>query len=56
LSQEDFGHVLGVGQAAVSKFEKGLSFPSVEILIKLKEFSGRSLDWIITGEDPQKQK
>ena len=48
--------MLGVGQAAVSKFERGQGFPSVEVLLKLREHSGRSIDWIVTGEDPQKQK
>lgn len=56
LTQKEFARTLGVGQAAVSKFEKGQSFPSVEILLKLKERSGRTIDWIITGEDPQKEK
>jgi len=46
--------MLGVGQAAVSKFEKGKGFPSSEVLLKLKEYSGRSIDWIVTGQDPQK--
>jgi len=43
--------MLGVGQAAVSKFEKGLSFPSVETLLRLREYSGKTIDWIVTGED-----
>jgi transcriptional regulator with XRE-family HTH domain len=41
-----FARMLGVGQAAVSKFEKGKGFPSIEVLLKLKEYSGRSIDWI----------
>lgn len=50
LTQQQFARMLGVGQAAVSKFEKGQSFPSVEILLRLREYSGRSIDWIVTGE------
>ena len=54
LTQKGFARKLGVGQAAVSKLEKGQSFPSVEILLRLKEFSGRTIDWIVTGEELQK--
>ena len=54
LTQKEFARKLGVGQAAVSKLEKGQSFPSVEILLRLKEFSGRTIDWIVTGEELQK--
>lgn len=51
LTQHEFARMLGVGQAAVSKFEKGLSFPSVETLLRLTEYSGKTIDWIVTGED-----
>jgi len=56
LTQEEFARVLGIGQAAVSKFEKGQSFPGVKTLIRLKAFSGRSLDWIVTGEENSREK
>jgi hypothetical protein len=32
------------------KYEKGQRFPSIELLLKLKAYSGRSVDWILTGE------
>ena len=41
--------MLGIGQTQLSKYEKGLSAPTLELLLKLKSYSRRSLDWIITG-------
>jgi transcriptional regulator with XRE-family HTH domain len=33
----------------LSKYEKGQSAPTLALLLKLKSYSGRSLDWIVTG-------
>jgi len=49
LTQGEFAKILGISQAQLSKYELGQSTPTVEILIKLKKFSGRSIDWILTG-------
>jgi transcriptional regulator with XRE-family HTH domain len=48
-TQREFGKMLGIGQTQLSKYEKGLSAPTLELLLKLKSHSGRSLDWIVTG-------
>jgi len=45
--------MLGIGQTQLSKYELGQSVPTVEILLKLKSYSGRSIDWILTGEEPK---
>ena len=50
-TQRDFGKLLGIGQTQLSKYEKGQSVPTLELLLKLKAHSGRSLDWIVMGED-----
>ncbi len=50
LTQADFGRILGIPQTQVSKYELGLSAPTIEILLKLKAHSGKSVDWILTGE------
>ena len=44
---------LGIGQAQLSKYEKGLSVPTLELLLKLKSYSGRSLDWIVMGGEAE---
>ena len=41
--------MLGIGQTQLSKYEKGQSEPTLALLLKLKSYSGRSLDWIVTG-------
>jgi transcriptional regulator with XRE-family HTH domain len=51
LSQTEFGKILGVGQRQLSKYEKGQSAPTLDVLIKLKAYSGRGIDWIVTGTD-----
>jgi transcriptional regulator with XRE-family HTH domain len=51
LTQAQFGKLIGVGQTQLSKYEKGQSAPTIEFLLKLRAHSGRSLDWIVTGEE-----
>ena len=50
LNQEEFAKVFGITQTAVSKLEKGRVLPTVEILIRLSDYSGRSIDWILRGK------
>jgi len=50
LKQTEFAKILGIGQTQLSKYERGKSAPTPEILVKLKRFSKRSIDWILTGE------
>lgn len=49
LTQGEFAKILGVSQAQLSKYELGQSTPTVDILLRLKKFSGKSIDWILTG-------
>ncbi len=50
-TQKEFAQLLGVSQATVSKLEKGLVLPSPQVLLKLSEVSGKSVDWILKGEE-----
>ena len=50
-TQKKFAQMLGASQATVSKLEKGLVLPNSEILLKLSGISGKSIDWILKGED-----
>jgi transcriptional regulator with XRE-family HTH domain len=52
LTQAEFGDILGVVQTQLSKYELGQNLPTVELLLKLKAFSGKSIDWLLTGRDP----
>jgi transcriptional regulator with XRE-family HTH domain len=51
LTQAQFGKLIGIGQTQLSKYEKGQSTPTLEFLLRLKAYSGKSLDWIVTGEE-----
>jgi transcriptional regulator with XRE-family HTH domain len=51
VNQAEFGRILGIGQTQLSRYELGLNLPTSEILVKLKAYSGKSIDWILTGEE-----
>jgi transcriptional regulator with XRE-family HTH domain len=51
LRQAEFARMLGIGQTQLSKYELGQSTPTMQILLKLKTYSGKSADWILTGEE-----
>jgi transcriptional regulator with XRE-family HTH domain len=54
LTQAQFGKLVGIGQTQLSKYEKGQSAPTLEFLLRLKAHSGKSLDWIVSGEEVSK--
>jgi transcriptional regulator with XRE-family HTH domain len=43
--------ILGLSQAGLSKLERGDRLPTLEVLLKLRAFCGKSIDWMITGEE-----
>ena len=52
LNQAKFGKIMGgITQHMISKYEKGLVNPPIEFLIRLSEYSGKSIDWILKGEE-----
>jgi transcriptional regulator with XRE-family HTH domain len=51
LTQQQFGKLLGIGQTTLSKYEKGQAAPPLELLLRLREHSGKSIDWIVTGKE-----
>ena len=52
LTQAEMARVLGLTQAGLSKLERGDRLPTIEVLLKLRAFSGKPVDWLITGEEP----
>ncbi len=50
LKQTEFAEILGISQTQLSKYERGKSAPTPEILVKLKRHSRKTIDWILTGE------
>lgn len=49
--QDDFAPFLGIAQSQLSRVERGLLAPSVDVLLRLAEWSGKSVDWILTGKE-----
>ena len=47
--QEEFGEVLGISQAQLSKYELGQSAPPLRVLTKFADKFGKSVDWILRG-------
>lgn len=53
MSQEDLAEVVDVTRQAVQKWESGASKPDMGNLIALSRYFGVTLDWLITGEEPE---
>ena len=49
--QDDFAPFLGITQGQLSKIERGMQAPTVEVLLRLGERYRKSVDWILKGEE-----
>lgn len=49
LTQAEFGEIIGVGAATISKYESG-RVPKTYILAKIAEFGNVTVDWILEGK------
>ncbi len=47
LTQSELANKVGVRAAAISKWEKGITVPSLETLVALADFYGTSIDFIL---------
>ena len=47
--QDDFAPELGITQGQLSKIERGVLAPSVDVLLRLRERFRKSVDWILSG-------
>lgn len=60
LSQKELGDLLGISNRAISKWENGLSLPSIEHLMKLAEIFHITLEELITPQtvisEPEKHR
>ena len=52
LSQQELGELLGISSAAVSKWERGQSAPDVDMLARLADAFGISMDELCGHEPP----
>ena len=48
-TQKQFAEKLGITQSMLSRLEKGYTNPPLNILVKLSEVSGKSIDELVKG-------
>ena len=51
VTQEEFSHRIGVSQNYLSTMEHGEVRIGAEVLLNVAIESGRSIEWLLTGED-----
>jgi transcriptional regulator with XRE-family HTH domain len=51
INQAEFARQLGISQSQISRYEKGVSEISAEILLRISQKSARSIEWLLTGKD-----
>jgi len=51
-NQKEFAKILGFSGSYLSEVESGKTKPSLELLLKISQFTKCGLDWLITGEGP----
>ena len=56
LTQTDVAKYLGVTQGAVSQWENGMAMPRVELLPKLAELLGCTVDELLRPQAEEKEK
>jgi DNA-binding XRE family transcriptional regulator len=52
MNQAAFARDLGISQAQLSRYEKGKSEMGAEVLLRISRRFGKSMEWVLTGEDP----
>ena len=55
VTQEEFAHLLGITQPAVSNYLNG-RIPPGPVLLKIAQIGSVSLEWLLTGEGDTKQR
>lgn len=51
MTQKELGSLLSVRDTAISAYENGDTYPSVDNLVKLSELGRVSIGWLIMGLD-----
>lgn len=56
FTQRDLAAKLGIKQATLWQYLNGEALPGLEVLIKIAELTGKSLDWLVRVETPLSSK
>lgn len=54
LTQEEMAKELKISQSQLSKYERGVSAPTADVLFFMKKRFDVSIDWLLTGEGPSR--
>ena len=49
-NQAEFAKSIGISQGQLSRYEKGKSEISAEVLLRISQSFGRSIEWVLTGK------
>lgn len=47
LTQKDFGAKVGLSKAVVSKYENGMGYPSLDMLVRIAQYFGVTTDYLL---------
>jgi transcriptional regulator with XRE-family HTH domain len=50
MKQGDFARQLGVSQGQLSRYEQGKSEIGAEVLLRISQQFGKSIEWVLTGK------
>ncbi len=50
LTQSDFAEALNIKQAMISRYEADKETPSPRVLLRIAQYSGKSMEWLLTGK------
>ena len=51
LTQEAFAGQIGISQSQLSRYEKGKSEIGADVLLRLADECGKSVEWLLTGKE-----
>lgn len=49
--QKDFARQLGISQGQLSRYEKGKSEIGAEVLLRISQHFGKSMEWLLIGKE-----
>ena len=47
LTQKEFGAMVGLSKAVVSKYETGIGYPSFDMLVRIAQYFGVTTDYLL---------
>ncbi len=53
ITQEALAKILGVERSSIGKYESSGVIPSIDVLKKMSDYFGVSVDYLMTGKEPE---